>query len=847
VINGDQRKADPADLGACLPISSLPISKCVPTTAFFGTESSPISPAAVGLARTQNAEPGKPRFWEIISQMQRPKERLSLPPLRLVYKPDLPRNLAMAPEEIPRSSEVVLRIVVTNPDPDLQYPERHIKLRAGCTVTIGRTSKRSPDFTADMTNARFDNPVMSRDHALLTVDDESTVYLEDLKSLHGTTINDHQLPSKRRHRVSFGDYVQFGKPIIHGTDTYQPLCAHLYTIISNPEYDNSNRGFRVPDDPPSSIDNDGFDSDADLSNAAKRMYHRGIRWNAREDRKAIRQAVVRETVDLTGDDFDTCPEPTVQDDEPIFLSERPAMRITNQCPDTRTTTTYAVPTYEATSLRTPFSCVKRYQFKHCNSAAYLYGGEVCSDEFDGDEMDGPGVNSKEAEAKYNDSDNIETDNVIKVMGESEITRYDAGIPAISGNGNGSMKVDKVEKIVEKENNVLRRQSVDNFFSICLSRDSKPDDPNTGCSDGASSSATIGEKGDSAKSDATSSRTQDLQDMMAWPSNVSGLATEGDNLVDLMDSSDASGSSDNDEGPLDDASVVDSDDDESAALLNDILMDHEDEESQLSDTSVVDPDDEFQGECEADLDYRRYMEYKYVDSDDEMDDGDMDASPAPLDNQEAIRSALEQRAQQFEEDGISANPQDVIAPECVTDMATGIASSDQVLQQPENISAPVSNEPKVDEISAPSSNKRKADDISSCTWEEESAMDAHKRDDAVDNVSHLPASTNNELAQLVLAESSGLASVPETSSPIAPSDVYEAPLSPATKTLCNVSDAPSSSEILTEAESATAAPDVVVATAEPPRKRLRRMAEALGCVAIGGAALFSTLVATAPNL
>lgn len=61
---------------------------------------------------------------------------------------------------------------VKHPRPEFQYPERRISLeqRNPGVINIGRTSKRFDHLEAKADNCYFDSPVMSRDHAKITVD-----------------------------------------------------------------------------------------------------------------------------------------------------------------------------------------------------------------------------------------------------------------------------------------------------------------------------------------------------------------------------------------------------------------------------------------------------------------------------------------------------------------------------------------------------------------------------------------------------------------------------------------------------------------------------------------------------
>lgn len=71
---------------------------------------------------------------------------------------------------------VLVTLSAQYPPPDFQYPERRIVLEsksvdsASEKVKIGRSSKRLPALEPKNTNALFDSPVMSREHAELYPD-----------------------------------------------------------------------------------------------------------------------------------------------------------------------------------------------------------------------------------------------------------------------------------------------------------------------------------------------------------------------------------------------------------------------------------------------------------------------------------------------------------------------------------------------------------------------------------------------------------------------------------------------------------------------------------------------------
>ncbi|KAF4987169.1 hypothetical protein FGRMN_10508 [Fusarium graminum] len=141
--------------------------------------------------------------------------------------------------------EVLISLSSVNPPANFAFTERRIFMSKKKThIEIGRTSKRNPSFEADKCNAWFDSPVMSRKHALLTFDSEK----QDTGSLHGTYKNDIRLHSDNFSEVLNGDRLMFGATIERGMHKYPPYT--IRTSIKFGSRDPGDRGncFRVPDE-----------------------------------------------------------------------------------------------------------------------------------------------------------------------------------------------------------------------------------------------------------------------------------------------------------------------------------------------------------------------------------------------------------------------------------------------------------------------------------------------------------------------------------------------------------------------------------------------------------------------
>lgn len=124
-------------------------------------------------------------------------------------------------------------------------------------ITVGRASKSSSKslFSAG-DNAWFDSPVMSRDHAEISLDSKcETLLLRDVGSMHGTSINNSQLVSYVPTSLCNGDVVIFGTEVKRGTETYPPCKFIVNYEISSQKTANT---FAYPE-------SSDFDDDDDIS------------------------------------------------------------------------------------------------------------------------------------------------------------------------------------------------------------------------------------------------------------------------------------------------------------------------------------------------------------------------------------------------------------------------------------------------------------------------------------------------------------------------------------------------------------------------------------------------------
>ncbi|KAF2138603.1 uncharacterized protein K452DRAFT_89002 [Aplosporella prunicola CBS 121167] len=100
--------------------------------------------------------------------------------------------------------------------------ERFVKLTAASPLTIGRAS-RNRDIEASAANAAIDNPVVSKQHAVIRTDpDCKIVYIRDMQSMHGTKVDEYVLSKGEEVAFGSGARLQFGTTVIHGERTFVP-------------------------------------------------------------------------------------------------------------------------------------------------------------------------------------------------------------------------------------------------------------------------------------------------------------------------------------------------------------------------------------------------------------------------------------------------------------------------------------------------------------------------------------------------------------------------------------------------------------------------------------------------
>lgn len=144
---------------------------------------------------------------------------------------------------------------------DVSLAERRITLDPNNpTIPIGRASK-TPEkgLLAAVDNAWFASPVMSREHAEMCLNPQLNVLtIHDLKSMHGTFLNNKKLTPKEPTHLSDGDKISFGAEVSRGVDVFTP-CTFRVNIDFLP--------YRAPNSYtfPDSSDVEEGEEDNDLS------------------------------------------------------------------------------------------------------------------------------------------------------------------------------------------------------------------------------------------------------------------------------------------------------------------------------------------------------------------------------------------------------------------------------------------------------------------------------------------------------------------------------------------------------------------------------------------------------
>lgn len=128
-------------------------------------------------------------------------------------------------------NSVAFRIVLKQEEGFDVHDTREFCVAVDTKFPIGRASKNMSKgyLLPAKHNVFIDSPVVSREHAVLTVNTSTgtpQVYITDTKSMHGTFVNGMQLVPDTPKQLSSGDKLQFGVSVNRGDSK---LLSH-YTL-----------------------------------------------------------------------------------------------------------------------------------------------------------------------------------------------------------------------------------------------------------------------------------------------------------------------------------------------------------------------------------------------------------------------------------------------------------------------------------------------------------------------------------------------------------------------------------------------------------------------------------------
>ena len=146
---------------------------------------------------------------------------------------------------------VVTLTPLSNPDEFTRY----IELSSTTSkVTIGRASKsETKGLLADRDNAWFDSPIMSRQHAILSMSVlpkvsahcwesrplschsdilEKRIMLQDCGSTHGTYVSGHRMQPNEPHALKDWDIITFGAKVTSGAGLIPRLFSCYATQLT---------------------------------------------------------------------------------------------------------------------------------------------------------------------------------------------------------------------------------------------------------------------------------------------------------------------------------------------------------------------------------------------------------------------------------------------------------------------------------------------------------------------------------------------------------------------------------------------------------------------------------------
>lgn len=125
---------------------------------------------------------------------------------------------------------------------------RTLELKAGEPCLIGRASKTTgKNLHAHRTNALYDCPVISREHAEIRgrvwESQDNSVQIVDKGSMHGTRVNGSRLAKDKPMPLRSGDIIQLGERVTRGDSMFDTLNKILAS--TNADYPGNHDGVRL--------------------------------------------------------------------------------------------------------------------------------------------------------------------------------------------------------------------------------------------------------------------------------------------------------------------------------------------------------------------------------------------------------------------------------------------------------------------------------------------------------------------------------------------------------------------------------------------------------------------------
>ncbi|KUJ12059.1 uncharacterized protein LY89DRAFT_688532 [Mollisia scopiformis] len=198
------------------------------------------------------------------------------------------------------------KITLTCQNGNVTPAERTLILESGSPIApIGRASKSiSKGLFSSYDNAWFDSPVMSRDHAQLTMNSEDkTINIRDIGSMHGTYVNGVELARHVPLTLNNGDIVVFGAEVRRGPETF-PACSFRIAIEFSDRM--TTNTFSVPESSDiEDADDDAEDDEVSEDDHARRQQQSSSDGCSIEPASPQAQKI-NNAIDLTRDS----PEPT---------------------------------------------------------------------------------------------------------------------------------------------------------------------------------------------------------------------------------------------------------------------------------------------------------------------------------------------------------------------------------------------------------------------------------------------------------------------------------------------------------------------------------------------------------